>query len=971
MDKLDKILYELQNRTLDLSSKNNLINLKRTKSVIEIISPNTKDLLDSLFDGKKLNFPYINEFKENDKVFIDYSNPKSLKTSFEDGLQLMRSLRTLRKKQKLIQQEKGLNSLYLAVGFLKWFDTSYSNIENYSPILLVPIKLINNKITDPFSIEIDSEEITINPALLIRLKKDFGIEIKESFDGSYLDLLKLFKNLCLNTNWKVEDKAYLGIFSFLKISIYNDYKKNINSFKSNPIISKIYGDELIDDYFEYDFDSLKVKDNPLTIFDADSSQLEAIANANNGLSFVLQGPPGTGKSQTISNIIANSISNGKKVLFVSEKKAALDIVLKKMKEADLDEFCLNLHDVKSNRKSVLDDFQRVLNESKKSYILSSQVSLNEYNLEYSRDQLKEYCNLIHMPIKPLELSLFDAYSKIAELDSIPYLEFSIENIDKISEQEYINIINSINNFSVSKQRLSRDIENNPWNIYKHKNNYSIDLEYKFNEANKKINYYIEKYNNMIFDINEKFEYKINNVKDFEILYQNVKIISSVDSIPKYWIYNFNYELFINQIDSTQNSFNKYKTTLNNYLNKQISFYPSILDNSLESIDNAIFELNNRINNEYLYSYWKNIKTINSLDNDFVNECIAKQKEILRLENEINTSFTKAIYNTDYDLYLSRMLHDYSNIFNRLSNRYRKDLNYFKSLCINDIPLKRKNIIELLKKLRLIGTLKNWFISKEKILIDLLGNEYKSYNSNFESLVKYFEHYCIINDGINELYQLKSELIDFNASNENFKKIFDLDYLTIKDNCNYIINKLNIINKFKAVSGDLFSLILEGYYEDFDKKNCITNLLNSFEEFYSCLNDIYKWFVDNFEYSIEFEQSDFNYIKTTINNCYESFDLLREADAYDDALQKCIKFGLANFISYSRHVTPSLLIDVFNKRFYMCWIEKILTLDPYSKIRNFDSLKHDDIVNLFRNLDRESIKMNRSIVKFNIFNNMPP
>ena len=240
MDKLDKILYELQNRTLDLSSKNNLINLKRTKSVIEIIRPNTKDLLDSLFDGKKLNFPYINEFKENDKVFIDYSNAKSLKTSFEDGLQLMRSLRTLRKKQKLIQQEKGLNSLYLAVGFLKWFDTSYSNIENYSPILLVPIKLINNKITDPFSIEIDSEEITINPALLIRLKKDFGIEIKESFDGSYLDLLKLFKNLCLNTNWKVEDKAYLGIFSFLKISIYNDYKKNINSFKSNPIISKIY-----------------------------------------------------------------------------------------------------------------------------------------------------------------------------------------------------------------------------------------------------------------------------------------------------------------------------------------------------------------------------------------------------------------------------------------------------------------------------------------------------------------------------------------------------------------------------------------------------------------------------------------------------------------------------------------------------------------------------------------------------------
>ena len=89
--------------------------------------------------------------------------------------------------------------------------------------------------------------------------------------------------------------------------------------------------------------------------DADSSQQEAIAAAKRGVSFVLQGPPGTGKSQTIANIIAECLSDGKRVLFVSEKMAALKVVYDRLREDGVSEFCLQAHSEQANKREVVQE----------------------------------------------------------------------------------------------------------------------------------------------------------------------------------------------------------------------------------------------------------------------------------------------------------------------------------------------------------------------------------------------------------------------------------------------------------------------------------------------------------------------------------------------------------------------------------------------------------------------------------------
>ena len=96
------------------------------------------------------------------------------------------------------------------------------------------------------------------------------------------------------------------------------------------------------------------------ILDADASQTQVIAAVREGRNLVVQGPPGTGKSQTIANIIAVAAKDGKRVLFVAEKRAALDVVHARLEKCDLGPLCLELHSHKAVRRHVYDDLKRTL-----------------------------------------------------------------------------------------------------------------------------------------------------------------------------------------------------------------------------------------------------------------------------------------------------------------------------------------------------------------------------------------------------------------------------------------------------------------------------------------------------------------------------------------------------------------------------------------------------------------------------------
>ena len=312
----------------------------------------------------ELTFPYYNELK-GEAIADEY-----VKTN-QSAKELQKTLRHLRSQAKLAIEEQGINTLYLAFGFLKWdevgdgtFGRDRSTMS--SPLLLVPVSLTVESISSPFVLQMTDDEIVLNPTLIYKMKNDFGLEFQDYDEEQGVKAcLSMIQRAVENKGWSVGYEVGLSLFSFLKINMYNDLIENKNTIASNQNVLAIAGDasavqRVPEELNGFSFDEELKPIDTYQVLDADSSQQEAILFAKKGVSFVLQGPPGTGKSQTITNIIAECLADGKKVLFVSEKMAALDVVHSRLKSSGLDDFCLVLHSHKANKKDVLNQLQKSL-----------------------------------------------------------------------------------------------------------------------------------------------------------------------------------------------------------------------------------------------------------------------------------------------------------------------------------------------------------------------------------------------------------------------------------------------------------------------------------------------------------------------------------------------------------------------------------------------------------------------------------
>lgn len=336
-----------KNKLLDLGKRNRLLNYKETKrSSLKILSPECFELYSSFVqDEQPLIFPNLFDAsesgEEDDEEEVNY--PIQTNKSPRDT---QRTLKSLRDKAKTAIEEQGVNILYLSFGFLKWTESQDSDYWFNSPILLVPASLTIESIASPYILSIHEDEIVINPTLSFKLEKDFGITLPKYNEGDDLcSILDEIARLTRTNNWEVVHEASLSLLSFLKINMYNDLSKHKDSIASNPIVRTISGDasasnKIPEEISNFDYDKNITPAEMFQVVDADSSQQDAILCAKKGISFVLQGPPGTGKSQTITNIIAECLADGKKVLFVSEKMAALEVVHRRLSSAGLNDFCL-------------------------------------------------------------------------------------------------------------------------------------------------------------------------------------------------------------------------------------------------------------------------------------------------------------------------------------------------------------------------------------------------------------------------------------------------------------------------------------------------------------------------------------------------------------------------------------------------------------------------------------------------------
>ena len=378
-------LRQWQKNLLDLSKANRLLYHRTTRtSCIPIREPSYADLYELLVvRGRKLRFASFEEpgdsgdrgLGSQDSLFEDSQEVRREIRRASDEVacpvpagDLLRSLYNLRSKARLSIQEQGFNVLYLALGFLQWLE-SEGGTPILSPIVLVPVVLERQDLKSQYTMGMFEDDVVLNPTLEHKLARDFRIQLDEPpGEMGKPELEEYFRRLPTRfaqlAGWVVKPDASLGIYSFQKLALYKDLEIHGALFEQHPIIRKLaklpVADPPITPIAAEDLDE---KTDPVAVFqvlDADSSQQEAIEVAKQGGSFILQGPPGTGKSQTIANIIAESLAMGRKVLFVSAKMAALEVVHRRLSEVRLADYCLQLHSHKRDKREVVAELLRAM-----------------------------------------------------------------------------------------------------------------------------------------------------------------------------------------------------------------------------------------------------------------------------------------------------------------------------------------------------------------------------------------------------------------------------------------------------------------------------------------------------------------------------------------------------------------------------------------------------------------------------------
>lgn len=325
---------------------------------------------------------------------------------------------------RLALEETGTNTLFLALGSLHWYETPTSQDRRVSPLVLVPVKLERSS-PGQFRIVATDEDTKVNVTLLEKLARDFDIDPQPVYDvgndDSGMDVrgaLNAFTHLVKDIpRFEVRDSAHLGLFSFAKFLLYADLDERLEQVASSPVVRQILDRSTRandDSPFprEVDLDRLKDIGAAVSPVDADSSQSAAIQAALVGKSFVLQGPPGTGKSQTITNLIARAAFEGKRVLFVAEKRAALEVVQRRLRQAGLGPFILEIHSSKAGKKEVLSQLSIALNAA--SVNSPADWEAETARLHRLRDELNRYVAALHTRRLSGE-TIFEVVSRLTTL----------------------------------------------------------------------------------------------------------------------------------------------------------------------------------------------------------------------------------------------------------------------------------------------------------------------------------------------------------------------------------------------------------------------------------------------------------------------------------------------------------------------------------------------------------------------------
>jgi len=409
-----------ERKLLDFSLRNNLLNTRLGKRAVQFISFQVENMEDLLQTGESYTIqPWPEERKlltAEDGIFHSSQQAAPLQEQFQTDIknhklstylsatELKPVLTNLYRGARTALEENGANSLFIAIGMLRWYVTEKSDQPRFAPILLLPVNIVRNG--GGYIVRMRDEETILNVTLIEFLRQQFKLLVPtfdplpkdESGVDVPLILNAIRKAIAQHSRWEVLDESVLGLFSFNKFVMWNDIHTNAAKLQQSPIVESLIERRLIlpetgDNVDARNFDLTAKPADVATPIAVDSSQLEAVIESGLAKSFILYGPPGTGKSQTITNMIANALYQGKRVLFVAEKMAALSVVQKRLAKIGLDPFCLELHSNKVTKTHFLEQLQQALDVTHGH--VSEDFQQRSEELFVLRQQLNGYMQAIH------------------------------------------------------------------------------------------------------------------------------------------------------------------------------------------------------------------------------------------------------------------------------------------------------------------------------------------------------------------------------------------------------------------------------------------------------------------------------------------------------------------------------------------------------------------------------------------------
>lgn len=555
-----------ERKLLDLGLRNTLISMRLNKVLIPVLCNSLDQFEDYLADGENfvilprpeevnfrnedISFDTIHNLPEfKDIVDQDFKN-RRLRSILTDAV-LKEKLKELFRAAKVSLEENGTNTLYLALGLLKWYENERSTKARYAPIVLLPIEITRRSALSGFSLRLRDDDPMMNFTILEKIKQDFKIEIN-GLDPLPADEHGIDIRLVMNTvrkaivdqpRWDVLESGYIGIFSFTQFVMWNDIRNRSDDLSKNKIVKSLIDGKLS---WNSNFTTIPEEvdeDDAILPIAADASQLYAINAAANGESFVLHGPPGTGKSQTITGLIGNALGKGKSVLFVAEKMAALAVVEKRLTKIGLGDFCLEIHSNKAKKSAILEQLQKTLELARENGHSIYSEKANQLNR--LRGELAKYVRALKavQPCGYNTYELLNLYEHNIDLETpLTFSADYVRTLDKEKLAELEKVLQEL----VAMGRELGEISGHPLSLIDG-GDYSEQLRQELPSQLDSYSQVFEKFSECCKKTNRLLKQSLKNYGDVAEFTRLIREINTLTSLPKAWYSSESHNRVLNEI----------------------------------------------------------------------------------------------------------------------------------------------------------------------------------------------------------------------------------------------------------------------------------------------------------------------------------------------------------------------------------------------------------------------------------------